>query len=424
MRWRLRAVPSGEPRSLRRNFGATLIGNVTYAAAQFVILSTLAKVTSATEVGRYALALAIAGPIFVFASLKLRQVQATDASGTNCAGEFNGLRLVTSLTAFAVVVCIAIVGFTGQTMRTIMAVALFKLVESQIDILYGTMQRQEQMHFIARGQILRGLGGLIVFVAVITNTQRVDLATMALAGFTFTQYFVNAAQVRSLGASSRPEFPWRRLAELAWLAMPLGIAVTLGALIVNVPRYFLQVHYGIAEVGIYSALAYPLVATGLVAGALAQAASPRLANYYEAGRGAAFETTLKKLIRVGLGLGFAGIVASASVGKPFLAFAFGSEYADEYRVFVLLTVSASVQYATVFLGTAANAMRMFRVQLPITVCGVVSVALVASVAVPAWNLMGAAFALVCGQLVQAIWYVWLVRSQVLVRLRYADSERS
>ena len=64
---------------LRVSFSWTLAGNVVYAATQFGVLSVLAKLGSAAVVGQYALALAIAAPVFMFTNLQLRGVQATDA---------------------------------------------------------------------------------------------------------------------------------------------------------------------------------------------------------------------------------------------------------------------------------------------------------------------------------------------------------
>jgi O-antigen/teichoic acid export membrane protein len=407
---------SGHPRSLRRNFSATLAGNVGYAFCQFATLAVLARLTSATTVGQYALALAITGPVFVFSNLKLRQIQVTDAAYENKPSEFFGLRAVSSCLGLVCVVLVAATGYDGVTARTIVAVAIFKLFESQIDILYGAMQRREQMQLIARGQLLRGVGGLGFFAVSLRITSRVDVATLCLALFTATQYGVNARQVRGMGVPTLPAFPWRRLLALAWTALPLGISVSMGSLLVNVPRYFIASNSVTADVGIYSVLAYPLIATSLITGALAQAATPRLANLHRDGASSAFRSTVRQLLRAGAALGLGTVVLSVAVGRPFLRIAFGEEYSAHYGVFLLLVLGAGVQYATAFLGTAVNAMRMFRIQLPITLCAIATVVIVCYFAVPAWGMAGAALSLLSAQLVQAGWYFSLIRRRVFPRL--------
>lgn len=408
------------PRSLRRNFSASLLGNVVYTATQFGMLLALAQVTTPLEVGRYGLALAVTAPIFIFAGLKLRQVQVTDAAGVNQPGDYYGLRLVTSALALAAVVAIALLGpWPPATVWTLIAVAAFKAFEAQTDIFNGSLQRREQMQLVARSQIFRGVIGLIVFVAVLLWTERVEVAATGLAAVAALQVLFSAHQVRQLGVSVRPTFAPQVMRRLAWLALPLGVAVSIGSLLVNVPRYVIEAQLDTAALGVFAVLGYSLVATGTIAGSLAEAASPRLANLYVARRGAQFKATLARLVAVGAALGLTGIAVAALLGEPVLRLLFGQEYAEETGVLVVLMVAAALQYTALFLGTSVNAMRLFTVQMPINAAGLVVVTLVALVAVPTVGLVGAALAAVAGQLVQGLAYLYLLRRVVLPRLREA-----
>jgi O-antigen/teichoic acid export membrane protein len=159
------------------------------------------------------------------------------------------------------------------------------------------------------------------------------------------------------------------------------------------------------------------VATATIAASLGEAASPRLANLYHQRQTEAFVATVRKLVLAGVTLGLAGVLAAILVGEPVLHVVYGPEYAAQKTLLVFLMVGAMVQYSAVFLGTTVNAMRMFTVQAPINIAALVAVALVAFWAVPAWGLMGAAAAVVAGQVVQAGWYAVLTWRVVLPRLR-------
>ena len=65
--------------SLRSNVVWTLIGSLTYALCQWVMLSVLAKWGSPALVGEFALGLAVTAPVFMLTNLQLRAIQATDA---------------------------------------------------------------------------------------------------------------------------------------------------------------------------------------------------------------------------------------------------------------------------------------------------------------------------------------------------------
>ena len=67
------------PLGLRANVAWTALGTAGYTAAQWGVLVVTAKVLDVEAVGRLALALALTAPVFMFANLSLRNVQAADA---------------------------------------------------------------------------------------------------------------------------------------------------------------------------------------------------------------------------------------------------------------------------------------------------------------------------------------------------------
>ena len=106
------------PVSLRRNFLWTLAGTVTFAMCQWATIIVITKVGSTKLAGDWTLALAITGPIFVFAQLKLRQVQATDAKQENRWGEFVALRMLAMVAAVLTTSTVVLVAYRDELRRT------------------------------------------------------------------------------------------------------------------------------------------------------------------------------------------------------------------------------------------------------------------------------------------------------------------
>lgn len=382
----------------------------------------LARFTTPAEVGRYALALAIVGPVFVFANLKLRQVLSTDAAAQFAFGHYFAQRIMTStLAACAIIVAVSPMGLEGDIFATLAAVTVFKALESVIDILYGAMQRHEQMQLIARSQVWRGVGGLLIFGALVIWTRSAATASAGLALYTVPQIATNIVRVRRLGVSVRPLFARSEQTKLAWLALPLGVSVTAGALTANVPRYFLQAFEGAATLGFFAVLAYFLVVFSTVINALALAASPRLANLYAAGDRRQFKRTLTRLVCLGSALGAAGVAGAALLGATVLRLTFGEDYAAHADVLTVLMVSAAAQYCVAFLGTSMNAIRRFAVQMPISIAALLVVTAAAMLAVPPLGLMGGALAVLAGQLFTVMCYLVLLVRVVLPALRDVPS---
>lgn len=410
-------------RSVKQNFVSALLGNGVYAATQFLMLVAMAQLTSPTQLGQYAYALAISAPIFIFLGLKLRQVQVTDAAGENRPADFYALRSLSIVVAFVASMVLGwAVGLDGYEMWILAWVALHKALEQLIDIMYGTLQRKELLHLVARVQIGRGIGGTIVFCAALYWTESVAVAAAGLAIFTAVAAVGNALQVRATGTPLQLAFDRRVLWRLTVLALPLGFSVSLGSLVGNVPRYVIEHYDGTAQVGIFSALAYLLSAVGMVSNSLGEAVSPRLSNQYVAGDAGAFRRTLFGSVVFGISLGLAGVAFAAVFGRMFLDIVYGPEYAEHADVLVLLMAAGGLELAFVFIGTSVNALRMFTVQFPITILTLVTITAACLWLIPIWGLMGAAVALGMANVATGLCYLGLYLRRVSPRLNAVAAE--
>jgi len=190
--------------------------------------------------------------------------------------------------------------------------------------------------------------------------------------------------------------------RLAWLSAPIGVVMALVSLNANVPRYFIERELGLARLGIFAAMAYPVLAGALVIGSLGQAALPRLARHYAAGEKGAFRRLLRKLQAVSLVLGLPWVLLVAVAGKPILTHLYRPEYAAYADVFLWLSVGGLVSNAASVFGYGMTAARYFRAQLPVFAVVTAVTALACAVLVPRWHLVGAAVGMTLSALAQAV----------------------
>lgn len=410
--------------SLRRNFSWNLIGNIVYAGCQWGILVLLAKLTSPEMVGRFALGTAVTAPIIMFSQLQLRSVQATDAKDQYPFGLYLGLRLLSTLAALLIIAVLATAsGYPPTTAFVIMAVGLSKAFESISDVYYGLMQRYERMDLIARSRLLKGPISLIALGAIIYLTRDVFWGVMALAGVWASLLVVydlrnsrllllETIQGQSLCTSSvnamKPMFQFAPLLKLAWLALPLGIVMTMNSLTTNIPRYFIQNSWGEYELGVFSAIAYTMVAGNTVVAAMGQSVSPRLAQYYADSQYDLFRRLLLRLLGMGLFMGCAGILVALFTGEHLLSLLYGPQYAAQNDVFVWLMIAGAASYVATFLGYAETAARYFRIQLPVRIIVMSATALGCFMLVPSWGTKGAAAAMAFGLSLKIIFSIMVV----------------
>lgn len=399
------------PLSLRRNFSWTFAGNLVYAASQWGILVVIARLGTPEMVGQFALALAVTAPVVMFANLQLRAVQATDARRAYDFSDYLGLRLLTTAAALALIAAIALLsGYRAETALVILFVGLAKGCEALSDVIFGLLQQRERMDRIAKSLMIEGPATLVVMAAVLALTHSVAAAAAAMALVWLLQLALYDARsaARLLRARPRPRWHGPTLRRLAWLALPLGVTMLLISLRTNIPRYVMERAWGEAELGIFAALSYIMVAEVTLFNALGQATSPRMAQHFSDGNYRKFTVIVLKLIAISATVGIAGVIAAAVAGNLILSLLYGMEYAQHTTVFVALMATAAVGLIASLLNYATIATGRFGLLMPVFIGLVILTFGLSLWLIPLYGMVGAAIALAVGFVAQAIGSIVLI----------------
>lgn len=404
---------SGSAPSLRRNFWWALAGNAIIAASQWLVLVTMAKLGTQADVGRFALALAIVLPIISIASLQLRTLQSTDARREFTFGHYFGMRLAgvggSWLCLGAVVVAAQ---YSGEFVTVLLALALSRLIESVSDVFYGLHQQRERMDRIAVSLIVRGALQLVVFILVFAATRNLLISTLALAGISLAvllAYDIPAGRrsLRDVGDSAlrgpqpeslQPLWSWPSARRIAWLGLPISFVVTANSFAGYIPRYVVADAWGEAQLGVFAAMFYMTVVGGMVIGAVADPASPKLARYFAAGDRAGYRRLIVRLVTLAASLGFLGFSVAAVAGGPLLSMLYRPEYAQHLDAFLWMMAAGLPMYVASVLGVGLNAMRRFHVQVPLPLMNLLMVWLLALWLIPGHGLIGASQVVFLGSL--------------------------
>ena len=396
-------MQKSKPLSLRRNFSWTFIGNAVYAACQWGMLVVLAKLGSPEMVGQFTLGLAVTAPVIMFTNLHLRSVQATDAKQQFIFNDYLGLRLLSTGLALLIIAAIALFsGYEKETLLVILLIGVAKALESMSDLFYGLIQQQERMDRIAVSLMIKGPLSLLMLGIGVSISGSVIWGAVGLVfawSIVLVGYDIRSG-VLMLNQMPQPRWHLKTLLKLVWLALPLGFVMMLISLNSNIPRYFIEQYLGKRELGIFAALAYLMVAGGMVVSAVGESATPRLAKYYSSGDSKAFRTLLFKLVGIAALLGSAGVLVAVVAGRQLLSVIYRPEYAEQTNLFVWLMVAAGISYISSFLGYGITAARYFRVQMPLFCAVTATSALGCLWLLPKYGLLGAAIALIMAAIVQ------------------------
>lgn len=388
---------------LRENFAWTLAGNVIYAACQWGILVSIAKLGTPAMLGQFALGLAVTAPVFMLTGLHLRAVLATDARGEYHLGHYLALRLLGAAAGLILIASfLSLSPLHRDTAIVVLLVGVAKAVETLSDIIHGFWQKHEHFDKIAIALAGRGIGSVAAMAGVIYFTSSMPLATAATALY----WFIWLATYERKGAKNllacvapqqllRAEWDFVKCRRLVVLSLPLGVVMILLSLNANIPRHFVQHYWGESALGYFAAMAYLFVAGDTVMAAMGQSATPRLARYFDSDR-PAFARLLKDMVLIGVVMGTLGTGLAFFFGPTFLRLVYGPDYAQYASVLTWLMAAAAFSYVGSMLGYGMTAARVFRPQAPLFLAATCVTALACWSLIPRLGLTGSAYAVLIG----------------------------
>ncbi|GAB1758474.1 oligosaccharide flippase family protein [Priestia megaterium] len=397
--------------SLKRNFSYSLVGNLSYAFSQWIIVMLIAKFGTPEMVGRYSLGLAITAPVFLFLNVNLRAIQATDTKNEYNFIDYFYNRNITNLISVLIVLCIISgLNLNKETQIIIFIMSICKVLETMCDVSFGLFQQNERMDYVSMSKVIQSLLSILFVTFAIVTFNNLFLAVVLNGtSFLLTFIFYNLYKIYKITGikletevfNIKNNFSYKKVWSLFVIGLPLGIAASLDSFNANIPRYFLQYFMNEKHVGYFSAIFFIMASGGTIITALAQSATPRLARLYNESA-KQFSLLLKKLIVFAIALGLLGIIISLFFGDLILSVLYSPDYSEFNILFILLMIAATIWYISSFIGTALMATRKFNSQMLIYIITTVVSIIGAIFLIPSYGLLGAGLLIILSHIARLI----------------------
>ena len=385
--------------SLRKNFFWMISGRIGFAVSQWLVVVFIARLSSPEKLGEFTYAIAVTSPVIMFTQLNMRAYMVTDAQEKYQFSDYLASRLVSSLLAFSVVCFIGF--FKASSFKIgalLITIGLYKAIESVSDILYGVLQKNEKMSRISKSVIMHGFlnfGCMVLFLMVshsillgAIGTALGWLILLLLYDFRGTKQFW----------LEKSKFELKKIIQLTKECLPLGLVLGFTSLNQNLPVYFIESSLGKEQVGLYTAIAYFVVAGRLISGSLIQATAPRLAKYYYSGEKVSFYVLLRKMAGISLFMGVFGVCAAGFFGRDILNILYGNEFADHNNIFVWIMLAGGVGYVSQFVGLILTIGRFFGYMVLSNCLSAFVILIISYFFIPTIGILGGAIALLIGNI--------------------------
>ena len=396
-------------RTLMSGASWSVLGQVSLALAQWAIVVTLARSTSAAAVGQFALGLALTAPLFGFSNMCLAQLQATDVHGENPFSAYAGVRVLSTLAALLVLPLLVFV--STPTLPVLMVAMMFgfaRAADSASDLCYGLQQRHSQFKTIGQSMLLRSAVCTLGAVAAIRFAGTGLAAAVGLAiSWAACALAFDLPHARQLLRARGREAEWRlqfdrqSVVGVARDGLPLSLVMGLNMAAMNMPRYWVARELGDASLGYFAAIAYLMMAANMVIAAGSQAVLPRLAEDYVS----APHRYCRLVAWLVAGSALAGLLCVAIVsvaGQPIMTLIYTPSYAHFQSTLVWTMTGTAVLLLVSVTGVAMTAARQFSVQVWNSLAAALATAIACALLIRPYGLDGAAIAVLIGLLVKLI----------------------
>jgi O-antigen/teichoic acid export membrane protein len=391
---------------LRTDFTWVLSGNLLYSACQWGIVVALVKLGNPEQVGEYAFGMAVSAPIVLFANLQLRALLVSELRDRFSFGQYLTFRLVSLGAALLLVAgAVACMRTDWRLGGIVVLVGFAQALEFVSETYYGFMQKHERMDRIAGSLLLKGPLSLAALCGAMYITRSIVWAVIGLAFGRFLVLLVwdsrlDFAKTERSGFRVRLEWNSGEMLTLLRMALPLGIISMLISLNLSIPRYFVEVHSGSAELGIFSAIASLLAAGNLVVSAFGQSIFLPVARACAALDRAKYRGYVALAAALGGSLGGVAILAAVLFGRDILTHLFRPEYGERPDILVRLMIAGTIMFVASGLGYVITAARSLRPQIPILLAAAIAAAITSAWLIPRHGLSGAADATLAAAFVQ------------------------
>ena len=394
-------------RRFQKNALFACVGNFSTTFALAVIIISIARLTDQESVGRFSYAAALCAPLFLLASLRLRDISATAGDNYSVHVYF----LVSLSTNTAAILAILPIGYVlGVDAGTLMLaffIGIWKLTKAFSEVVYGNHQRNTQMPMIARLQIIHCIATVLCFTSTLWMFGNLALSVALLCPLniwillSYDLPSIDYAPFKRFKTENLSDDRLRKLAfSIAITTVPLGVGAAIFSLNMLIPRMLLEQYFSLKAVGLFATLAMCARLGTPVMQAVGQTASSGLARSVRQLSSNDFLKFVGLSAAVSLVIGVVLTSLGWCFGPALLTIVYGPEYQVSAASVALMMIYAALVYASTLLTYGLIAARRLKSQLTILCLTVATVGILGVLLIPEYGLWGACVSLVASSLVR------------------------
>lgn len=336
---------------MKRDYLWNTLGVFAQNAISPLLLIAITRINGIYDSGIFSFAFSMAIIFWAFGMWGGRTYQVSDVRKEFSSRSYIVVRLILSIfMIIGALVFAAVNQYDLNKTGIIVALVLFKVVESIADSIYGILQVNGQLFVTGKSLLYKGFVGLALFVAVDLLTKSILLGSLAIVvvNILFVVFYdikITSRLEDIRIKTSQVKFYLKDSMVIMRRCSPVFAVFFLAMFSLNIPRYFIDMYHA-EQVGYFGILAMPITLVALIMSFILQPNIVGLSHYYQEQKYDIFQKTVKGLVLVTALIGLLILFAAFLVGLPFLNIVFGLDF-DGYKTALMIMVAGGIANALV-----------------------------------------------------------------------------
>jgi O-antigen/teichoic acid export membrane protein len=274
----------------------------------------------------------------------------------------------------------------------ILALVLFKVLESVADVLYGILQVNGRLFISGRSLLYKAFFGFTTFLVIDIYSKNIFLAALGIVGVNFLVLL--AYDIPRARRFEKVLIPISQLSQhvkdaltIMRRCVAIFIVIFLSMFSLNIPRYFIDQYHG-EQIGYFGILVMPITALGLVITFILQPNVVQLSKQLSEGKYDEFKKTVNKLLLVIIGIGALVLLATYLIGTQALSLIFGVSFSPYMLALMIIVVGAVINACVTIYINILVIMRHFKAQFYILLFSNVGLVILSIIIIKQYGLIG------------------------------------
>lgn len=384
-------------------------GSLIYLGVQWLQTVLVARLLGYEDAGIFSLAMSVTNIFYALSIYGMRNFQVSDIEEKYTADNYVVSRVVTGAGAFVLCVGFTILNkYNFQQTICIIAYMLFKLSETIFDVFSGFYQKRWRMDILGKSMTMRAIIMLCIFPGVMVVTQNLLSAIVSMAiGVFCVILFYDIKKTREL-ETFELNVEGDKVLRLLVECFPLAIYLVLTTSIGSIPRYFLEIYQGSEKLGIYASVATPTLIVQMAATYIFNPMVTVFAECLNRKDKKQFVKTLFQCLIITATVSVVALAGGKIFGRIGLFILYGEGIVEyEYLLIPLIICTITTAFVWLFCGIL-TVTRNFKALLVGNGCALLFSIVLSMVLIPRWEMQGATYALLLGNVVGIIISVYYI----------------